>query len=56
MTQCTGTRQPVLRRSRAGLAKAGTYAKRYGRGACQVCGKLVTCHKDGTAVYHESAR
>jgi len=55
--QCPGTRQPVLNRRRPKPTPyTGTYADRYGRGLCRVCGKLVTCHKDGSAVYHAMRR
>jgi hypothetical protein len=51
---CEGTRQPVTNRNRRVLKPTGAYAARYGRGTCQVCGKVVTCHKDGTAVNHQA--
>lgn len=52
---CAGTRMQVVNRIRTGKA-AGTYAKRYGQGLCRECGKAVTCHKDGSAVYHMETR
>ena len=52
---CNGTRQPTI-----GLIRAkptdGQWAKRYGRGRCQVCAKIVTRHKDGSAVPHVDTR
>jgi hypothetical protein len=48
---CPGTRQPVLKRRLSGRLTG--YSGRYGEGLCAVCGKLVTCHKDGSAVYHK---
>lgn len=53
MPHCPGTRLPVVNRIRPRPTPfTGTYADRYGRGNCQVCGKLVTCHKDRSAVAH----
>jgi hypothetical protein len=52
---CPGTRQLVQNRRRPRRGAFGGYAGRYGKGTCQVCGKQVVCHKDGSAVYHKAA-
>jgi hypothetical protein len=49
--QCYGTRQPV--RGRLKMKVGSAWERRYGKGECSVCGKFVTCHKDGSAVIHE---
>ncbi len=49
---CPGTRQPVEAWFKAGTKSLGTFTRRYGRGHCRACGKVVTCHKDRTAVAH----
>jgi len=51
---CTGTRQPVVKPRLSG--KSTGYSGRYGEGLCAVCGKLVVCHKDGSAVAHKERR
>jgi hypothetical protein len=54
MGPCPGTRLPVLKHRLSGRITG--YSGRYGEGLCSVCGKLVTCHKDGSAVYHKQAK
>lgn len=51
---CEGTRQPTLLRRESGMSTG--YRARYGDGLCSVCGRLVACHKDGTAVLHQDKR
>lgn len=55
--QCPGTRQPTVNRFMVkATSRTGAYGDRYGYGYCSVCGKVVTCHKDKSAVRHKAAQ
>lgn len=55
---CPGTRQPVEGCTKAVTAQRSPYyyASQCGRGRCSICAKVVTCHKDKTAVRHKDGR
>lgn len=48
--ECSGTRQPIVKWRLGGMTTG--YEGRYGMGLCAVCGRLVVCHKDRSAVRH----